>query len=112
MLAPRESHPAALNISIDGQWFNGGLAQRSCVWSYRRTIERGCWTRAVLFTLARVLHISMLTAQGGNLTEKEKSHGSQETHQAFEKGKEAQTDQDANKAGTVAQPFFPRRRLH
>lgn len=66
----------------------------------------------MLFTLAGVLHISIVIAHGGNVTEREKPHGSQETHQAFEKGKEAQTDQDANKAGTVAQPFFPWRRLH
>jgi hypothetical protein len=52
----------------------------------------------VLFTLAGVLHISIVIAHGGNVTEREKPHGSQETHQAFEKGKEARTDQTVGTA--------------
>jgi hypothetical protein len=38
----------------------------------------------------------MATARGGNLTVREKSNGSQEIHQAFEKGKEDRSYQAAD----------------
>jgi hypothetical protein len=38
--------------------------------------SKGDSARARLFTLAQVLHISMVPAHGGNLTEKEKPRGS------------------------------------
>jgi hypothetical protein len=37
---------------------------------------KGDSAQAALFTLAQVLHISMVPAHGGNLTEKEKPRGS------------------------------------
>jgi hypothetical protein len=51
-----------------------------------------------LFTLARELHIRIVTAPGGNLTDGEKSNGiEEESDQEAQEVKEARSDQTATK---------------
>jgi hypothetical protein len=99
-------------------------AQRLLRWKENQNQVFGCGarpgrkaypnrTRALLFTLARVLHISLVTAYRVNPTKKEKLHGSQKIQQEFEKRKEASTYQDLDPKTrlTFSVPILGRRRL-